>query len=158
MARQEALLRVHKTLSSRRDEILKKLRSDMDAMRNDKGHDTTGDSADAAFEAGSEEMASQLAELDARELSQIERALLRLRQGTYGTCEMCTEKIGLGRLNALPYSTLCIKCQRELEEDPAAFEGRVADAGWERVYDSARSMEEPRDLKLSDIETHLADR
>ena len=106
MARQEALLRVHKTLSARRDEILKKLRADIDAMRNDKGQDTTGDSADAAFEAGSEEMASQLAELDARELGQIERALLRLKQGTYGSCEVCGDKIGLGRLNALPYCTL----------------------------------------------------
>ena len=157
MARQETLLRVHKTLVARRDEILKKLRSDMDALRNDKGDDSTGDSADAAFEAVGEEMASQLAELDARELAQIERALLKLKQGTYGTCEVCAQKIGLGRLNALPYSILCINCQRDMEDDPVGFETRVGDAGWERAYESARAMEEPRDVRLSDLEMKFKD-
>jgi DnaK suppressor protein len=157
MARQEALLRLHKSLSARRDEILKKLRNDLDSMRNDGGHDTSGDSADAAFEAGSEEMASQLAELDARELGQIERALVRLKQGTYGSCEACGDKIGLGRLNALPYCTLCIKCQREMEEYPESFEGRGA-GDWEKVFDTARPMEEQREVRLSDLEIGLSDR
>ena len=115
MARQDALLRLHKTLLARRGEILKKLRDDMDSLRN--FDDTTGDSADVAFEAGSDEMASHLAELDARELSQIDRALARLKQGTYGSCEGCSEKIPVGRLNALPYTTLCIECQREMEQE-----------------------------------------
>ncbi|MFQ3594290.1 MAG: TraR/DksA family transcriptional regulator [Gemmataceae bacterium] len=157
MARQDTLLRVHKTLLARRDEILKKLRSEMEALRNDKGDVTTGDSADAAFEAVGEEMASQLAELDARELAQIERALQKLKQGTYGTCEGCSQKIGLGRLNALPYSTLCINCQREMEEDPMGFDSRVADAGWERAYETARALEEPREVRLSDLELKYND-
>jgi DnaK suppressor protein len=148
---------VHKTLVARRDEILKKLHSDMDALRNDQATDTTGDSADAAFESGSEEMASQLAELDARELAQIERALQKLKQGTYGICEVCSQKIGVGRLNALPYSTLCINCQRDMEDDPSGFETRMGDAGWERAYESARAMEEPRDIRLSDLEMKFND-
>src|SRR4051812_33169713 len=114
MARQDALLRLHKTLLARRAEIYKKLEEDIDNLRNFKGEDPTGDSADVAFEAGSDEMASHLAELDSRELGQIERALHRLKQGTYGVCESCAEKIPIGRLNALPYSTLCIECQREM--------------------------------------------
>src|SRR5262249_11472357 len=80
---------------------------------------------DVAFETGSDEMTSQLAELEARELFQIERALERLKQGTYGVCEgeddegqPCGEKIPVARLNALPYTTLCIKCQREMEKNP----------------------------------------
>ena len=77
-----------------------------------------------AFESGSDEMASQLAELDSRELTQIERALTRLKQGTYGLCESCGGKIPVGRLNALPYTTLCIDCQREMERYP--------DRGWRR--------------------------
>ena len=73
------------------------------------------DAADVAFEAGSDEMTSQLAELDSRELSQIDRALIRLKQGTYGLCEACQKKIPVGRLNALPYTTHCIECQREMD-------------------------------------------
>jgi RNA polymerase-binding transcription factor DksA len=69
------------------------------------------------FEHTGEELSSQLAELEARELNQVERALLRLKQGTYGLCEACATKIPVSRLNVLPYSTLCIKCQREAEND-----------------------------------------
>ena len=89
MARQDALLRLHKSLLARRAEILKKLAEDMDNLRNYKGEDPTGDAADVAFEAGSDEMASHLAEFDSRELGQIDRALHRLKQGTYGACEGC---------------------------------------------------------------------
>src|ERR1700724_3036197 len=108
MARQDAFLRLHKQLLARRSELLKKLNEDMGNLRNLQDGDSTGDSADVAFDSGSEEMASQLAELDARELSQLERALARLKQGTYGLCEACQHKFPVGRLNALPYTTLCI--------------------------------------------------
>jgi len=146
---------LHKTLLSRRDEILKKLRHDMDNLRNFKESDATGDEADVAFEAGSDEMASHLAEMDSRELQQIERALGRLKQGTYGQCEGCAAKIPVGRLNALPYTTLCIECQREMEEYPDWQPGH---GDWERVYDSASAMEEPRQIRLSDIEADLPGR
>jgi DnaK suppressor protein len=56
--------------------------------------------------------------LDARELNQIERALTKLKNGTYGICEGCAAKIGVARLNALPYTTYCIDCQREAERNP----------------------------------------
>jgi DnaK suppressor protein len=108
-----------------------------------------------AFEAGSDEMATHLAELDSREVEQIERALLRLKQGTYGVCEGCSEKIPVGRLNALPYTTLCIECQREFEQYPDWGRAR-SDASWDRVYDSAPSFEEQREVRLSDIEIDLS--
>lgn len=157
MARQEALLRLHKMLSGRRDEILKKLRGDLEGLRNGSGGGQTGDEADAAFDAAGEEMASQLAELEARELGQIERALYRLKQGNYGTCEGCGEKIPVGRLNALPYTTLCIKCKQEMEESPEEWESRIS-ADWEKVHDHARSMEERREPRLSDLEIDLSNR
>ena len=154
MARQDALLRLHKTLLTRRAEILKKLKDDIDNLRNFKGEDSTGDSADVAFEAGSDEMASHLAELDSRELSQIERALHRLKQGTYGLCESCGQKIPIGRLNALPYSTMCIECQREMERYPDWGSSRMG-GDWERVYDSVRATEDQREVRLSDLDLDL---
>jgi DnaK suppressor protein len=155
MARRDALLRLHKSLLSRRSEIRKKLADELDGLRNLKGADATGDSADVAFESGSEEMASQLAELDARELHQIERALQRLKQGTYGLCEACGGKIPVGRLNALPYTTLCIECQREMEKYPDWADRRSV-GNWEKVYDAASSLDEPREVDLSEIEIDLS--
>lgn len=154
MARRDALLRLHKSLVSRRTDIRKKLADELDGLRNLKTADATGDSADVAFESGSEEMASQLAELDARELNQIERALLRLKQGTYGGCEVCGCKIPIGRLNALPYTTLCISCQREMEKYPDWADSRSV-ASWEKVYDAA-SLEDQREVDLSEIEIDLS--
>jgi DnaK suppressor protein len=155
MARRDALLRLHKSLLSRRSDIRKKLADELDGLRNIKGGETGGDPADVAFESGSEEMASQLAELDARELHQIERALLRLKQGTYGNCEVCGCKIPIGRLNALPYTTLCIGCQREMEKYPD-WPDRRSTGNWEKVYDAATPLEEQREVDLSEIEIDLS--
>jgi len=42
----------------------------------------------------------------------IERALEKLDEGTYGTCDECGEPIAAGRLRAAPESALCIECAR----------------------------------------------
>src|SRR5262245_10595896 len=156
MARRDALLRLHKSLLARRADLRKKLAGELADMRNFKSIDSTGDPADAAFESGSDEMASQLAELDARELAQIDRALVQLKQGTYGICEGCGGKIPVSRLNALPYTTFCIDCQREMERNPDEWEDRRAGANWEKVYDAAAPLEEQRDVNLSDLEMDLS--
>src|SRR5215475_9322440 len=134
MARQDALLRLNKSLLARRDHLRKKLSEELANLR-EMSADSTGDSADAAFDAGSDEMSSQLAEFDARELGQIERALQRLKQGTYGLCEVCQSKIPVSRLNALPYTTFCIECQRDLEKYPD-WEDRRNSGNWEKVFEA----------------------
>ena len=155
MARNEALIRLHKSLLGRRTDLLKKLTEDLRNLRNFQNGDSGGDSADAAFEAGSDEMASQLAEFDARELGQIERALTRLKQGTYGLCEVCQAKIPVARLNALPYTTFCINCQREMEKYPD-WEDRRNAGNWEKVFDAEAPLEEQREVDLSDLEMDLS--
>src|SRR6516162_7245695 len=134
MARREALLRLHKSLVARANTLRKALAGELEDLRNSKARDTLGDSADAAFDSGNEEIASQLAELEARELSQIERALVRMKQGTYGLCEHCQTKIPVARLNALPYSTTCVQCQREMEMYPG-MGNRRGGVDWEKVSD-----------------------
>jgi RNA polymerase-binding protein DksA len=46
-------------------------------------------------------------------LEQIEKALGRLDGGLYGTCEQCGRQIEAERLDAVPYTTLCITCARK---------------------------------------------
>ena len=149
MARRDALLRLHKSLMARRQELRKRLGMELEDLGHVKHSSAAGDSADAAFDASGEELASQLAELESRELRQIERALKSLKQGTYGQCEACSAKIPIERLNALPYSTHCIKCQREMER-LGWFDHRGG-ADWDKVSDREFSMEE-REVKLSDLE------
>lgn len=67
------------------------------------------DDASEAFEQAKElalhENAKQL-------LAQVMDALDRFDQGTYGICEQCKEEIDPARLEALPYATLCLRCQQ----------------------------------------------
>jgi DnaK suppressor protein len=152
MARKDALLRLYQSLVEKRAELGRRLGVEL----NDMGHESssyTGDSADAAFDTSGEEIASQLAEFDSRELMQIERALKRLRQGSYGYCEGCSQRIPVARLNALPYSTLCIQCQREMENDDTWLDNRAA-IDWDKVSDS--SGDEPRDVDISDLEMDIS--
>lgn len=53
-------------------------------------------------------------------LFQIERALGKLENGTYDQCESCADTIGLSRLKASPFTTLCLACKEE-QEDPRNF-------------------------------------
>ncbi len=154
MARQDALLRLHKILLGRRAELRKRLGIELEDLAHVKHSSASGDAADAAFDSSGEELASTLAEFEAKELAQVERALRRLKAGTYGKCEACSTKIPVMRLNALPYSTLCIKCQREMEAEGGWLAGRSAE-DWARLSEGGNPMED-REVKLSDLEIDLS--
>lgn len=65
-------------------------------------------------------MSIQLHERDRLLLFQIERALGKIEDATYGQCESCSEQISAGRLKASPFTTLCLACKEE-QEDPRNF-------------------------------------
>jgi len=50
-----------------------------------------------------------------RLLAQVERALARFEDGTYGLCVDCGRPIDPARLEALPYAQLCLDCQSKQE-------------------------------------------
>ena len=49
-------------------------------------------------------------------LEDIDEALEKLGNGTYGTCESCGEPIAADRLEAVPYAKLCLRCKTEEEK------------------------------------------
>jgi len=70
------------------------------------------DDATEAFEQAKDLALLQNAQ---RLLEQVRDALGRLEEGTYGKCENCGQQIDPARLEALPYVTLCLRCQQRLE-------------------------------------------
>jgi RNA polymerase-binding protein DksA len=48
-------------------------------------------------------------------IDQINRALVRIDEGGYGTCERCGNPIDASRLKALPHASLCLDCKRREE-------------------------------------------
>ena len=152
MARKDAILRLHKHLLARRESLCKSLKLEIEDL-SELPDFATGDSADAASDAAHHAVSSQIAELESRELVKIERALLQIRRGKYGVCESCEKKIPLARLNALPYTTLCVTCQRDEEEYGSC--GEEESGGWDKVYEIERSQRDEH-LRLSDIELDLS--
>ena len=71
-----------------------------------------GDMATVTFD---RELDEGLEEGAMQTLAQIDRALARLDDGTYGICERCGNPIGEGRLRARPWATLCIDDQRRAD-------------------------------------------
>lgn len=159
MARnKDALLRLHSRLVKRRDALRKALSGDLDSFREYASTFDVGDSADAAVDTANDEINSQLAELESRELEQIENALKRIERGTYGRCELCNHKISEARLNALPYTSTCIDCQRESERSGSRGFSGAAMPRWDKLDD--RRMDDSdrdSDIKLSDFEMDLSE-
>ena len=57
----------------------------------------------------------KFANTEGRYLYNIEEALGRIEDGTYGKCQECNKAIGLARLRRLPYTRMCIVCKEKEE-------------------------------------------
>jgi DnaK suppressor protein len=57
-----------------------------------------------------------LMEMKSETLAKIDEAMIRLEEGTYGTCAECGQEIAEARLQAVPFATLCRDCQQREEE------------------------------------------
>src|SRR6476660_1465659 len=55
----------------------------------------------------------KLKQTDAKILQAIEEALVRIEKGTYGVCRDCGEPIARARLEAIPWTRVCISCKQK---------------------------------------------
>ena len=73
------------------------------------------DTYDLASEEREREINFILTDRDRGKLQAIEEALERVGDGSYGICESCEAEIAEGRLQALPFTRLCVQCQADRE-------------------------------------------
>lgn len=105
---------IRQMLIDRRRELMEGInRGYREARQRDVDH--VGDEADMAMEAADSDLNLRLAEKESLEITQIEDALHKIDEGTYGLCERCSRPILFRRLEALPFATMCVDCKR-LEE------------------------------------------
>jgi DnaK suppressor protein len=83
------------------------------ALRNreDIAIEKTPDALDEVQLAGERELAIRNLDRESNLLRQVRAALARIADGSYGICNHCEEEISLKRLNAVPQTAYCIKCQ-----------------------------------------------
>jgi DnaK suppressor protein len=83
----------------------------------DQEDDSIKDLGDQANTAYTREFFFELGNGDRRLLREVSTALQKIEDGSYGTCERCSEPIADKRLDALPFARYCITCQRLAEEE-----------------------------------------
>jgi len=72
-----------------------------------------GDLADQASGNNEVHIQLKLKQTDAKILQAIEEALWRMEKGTYGVCRDCGDPIAPARLNAIPWTRVCITCKEK---------------------------------------------
>ncbi|HKG21506.1 MAG TPA: TraR/DksA C4-type zinc finger protein [Blastocatellia bacterium] len=78
-------------------------------------NDEIMDEADAALMGETADISAELVELKSRRVEQVDSALQRIDDGTYGVCENCDKEIPARRLDADPAVIYCIDCATLLE-------------------------------------------
>ena len=72
--------------------------------------------ADMAADTYDRELSMNLVSSEQEMLYQIDDALKRLEDGSFGLCQQCSQPIAMSRLRAVPYASMCITCQRAKEQ------------------------------------------
>ncbi len=76
----------------------------------------TSHPADISTESDEREKVASLITRETEMLKELDAALERVADATYGKCDACGGDIPAARLQALPFATLCVKCQTEAEK------------------------------------------
>lgn len=113
--REASLISMRQTLLARRGAILNKSVEFSRERRQETLGFSRADEAEIATIDSNITLSYQIQERDRMVLLQIDRALSKLGDGTYGQCEDCGAEISLKRLEARPFALLCIECQEERE-------------------------------------------
>ena len=103
-------------LAARRNEIVRKL-SAFRSESNEVETDIAQDLADKAESSYTKEFLLSLSDAERDQLFQIDAALKRIDRSEFGYCQMCQKEISKKRLNALPWTPLCIECQEKAESE-----------------------------------------
>ncbi len=113
--RKRQLEKYRKQLLELRREILREIRHDLKEER--EGQAAEGrDTYDIASDERDREINLLLTDRERKKLLLVDDALQRVDSGEYGVCDECGEDIAPGRLEAMPFTRLCVTCQGEFEQ------------------------------------------
>jgi len=129
--RKTFLKKARETLREMRAQLLRNVQTELHEGR-EQSKDEGMDTYDLASDARDREISLILTDRDRDKLLAIDDALARVEDGTYGLCESCESDIAEGRLEALPFTRLCINCQAEREKEAKSMK-REEDRTYRRL-------------------------
>ena len=133
--RKAFLKRARERLVATKKNILREIE---DAVREGRetGKDDGMDTYDLATEERDREISMILTDREREKLDAIESAMERIDDGSYGMCESCESDIAEGRLEAMPFTRLCVSCQAEREKEDKLLRRAEADRSYRRITPS----------------------
>ncbi|MBI4949768.1 MAG: TraR/DksA family transcriptional regulator [Deltaproteobacteria bacterium] len=118
-------------------EVSQKVKSESNVLKHE-----IGDIYDIASIERERELTLMLGDRDRDKLSEIEDALERIRDTSYGGCEECGEPIAEDRLRALPFTRVCVECQSKNERELKIKGGRYEEDTGLGIMERSESDEE----------------
>ncbi len=106
-----------KTLEEMRDQLTKVLQgSNEEVKRPDEATGYTQHQADQGTDDFDRTISLELTDQEYKLLRQVERALQKIEDGTYGKCDISGDEIPSKRLDAIPYATMTVQAQEKMEK------------------------------------------
>jgi len=100
----------HESLKSQLEERLADMLARLNNIKKDVTKAHSGDSAEQAQERENDEVVEAIGNETRQNIRDLQSALTRIEDGSYGACEGCGEDISEGRLEAIPEATRCVNC------------------------------------------------
>jgi DnaK suppressor protein len=104
-------------LQKQLDDLVKGAEKTVDVMTESVGKNSFPDPTDRASLESDRNFELRIRDRERKLISKIRKALEKIDDGTFGTCEVCGEPIEFKRLEARPVTTHCIACKTEEEEE-----------------------------------------
>jgi DnaK suppressor protein len=130
--RKAFLKKARETLLEMRAQLLRNVRTDVQEGR-EQSKDEGMDTYDLASDARDREISLILTDRDRDKLQAIDDALARIEDRSYGVCESCEADIAEARLEALPFTRLCISCQADREKEAKTMRRHDEDRSYRRL-------------------------
>lgn len=112
-----------KVIQKRKDQLIEGIQhiseNALKTSQKDAAGDISGYSyhmADQATDTFDREFSLGLASNEREMVHELDEALIRIDEGTYGVCQACKTPIAKARLKAVPYARMCVKCQQLKEK------------------------------------------
>ena len=107
-----------KRLSEKKDEIMCRSKNEMKKRISAENRQTMGaglEEGDCAFSCHSDYLHFRNLDSQLDIIKQIDIALDKIREGSYGICEECSDEIDEKRLRLVPFARFCVDCQESFE-------------------------------------------
>ena len=138
--RKAFLKKARETLNEMRAQLLRSVQEELHEGR-EQTKDEGMDTYDLASDARDREISTILTDRDRDKLQAIDDALARVEDGSYGACESCESDIAEARLEALPFTRLCINCQADREKEAKTMKRFEEDRTYRRLTTSESDEE-----------------